>query len=86
MGGRGKSVGGGTGSVGSPRIKQTQDHWRWIQEVSSDRLRRYVARAENVRNQYWPNIEFDPWSTPSKPRDIRSVGYYAKKELERRGE
>lgn len=51
------------------------ERFAWITDVSTERLRGYVARADHVGGGYDP-----------QGRQIHVVGYYAEIELRRRGE
>ena len=82
MGGRGAGV-GGVGNVGQDSSKYYRDErWDWLKEVPNKRLENYIKRADFLKKFYGkdgrPNC--DP-----QGRSIGSVGYWAKKELERRG-
>ena len=66
---------GGRGKDNGEKDNSIPERFGWLSEVSSDRLRAYSARAGHVGQARDP-----------QGRQIHVVGYYADKELQRRGE
>jgi hypothetical protein len=54
--------------------KTISERWNWLDDVSDERLRAYIKRADYLEDKKDP-----------QGRDIHSVGYYARKVLEKRG-
>lgn len=63
------------GGIGLNPKRRIKERWDWLQEVDTNRLKNYIKRSNYLTNQADP-----------EGRSIHDVGFWAEKELARRGQ
>lgn len=67
-------MGGRGGHFEADKEIEREDTWEWLKDVETKRLKKYIKRSKYLENQYDP-----------QGRSIHDVGFWAQKELNRRG-